>query len=246
VRALAVDADVIVVVSAVWQTTCTLVRAGDEGFVIDSPILPDELTALPSIAEQAGFPVSGLLATHGDWDHVLGRLAFPEASLGVCETTFDRLGASLGEPQRKLRNFDDEWYVERAAPLQLGGIQSLPVPGRLSVGEQEIELHVTAGHTADGCAFWLPWLSVLVVGDYLSPAEHPSYTDRKAYIETLERLAPLVSAASTIIPGHGHPLTAAEATQILNDDLARLRAASEDSDLQLARRKPSLAVIPPT
>ena len=39
-RALAVDADVIVVVSAVWQTTCTLVRAGDEGFVIDSPIPP--------------------------------------------------------------------------------------------------------------------------------------------------------------------------------------------------------------
>jgi len=235
-RALAVDADVIVVVSAVWQTTCTLVRAGDEGFVIDSPVLPDELTALPSIAEQAGFPVSGLLATHGDWDHLLGRLAFPEASLGVADTTFERLEGSIGEPQRKLRRFDDEWYIERSTPLQLGGIQSLPTPGRLSVGEQEIELHLTAGHTADGCAFWLPWLSVLVVGDYLSPAEHPSYTDRQAYLATLERLAPLVEAASTVIPGHGAPLTAGEATQILNEDIARLHASSDDSDLTLLRR----------
>jgi glyoxylase-like metal-dependent hydrolase (beta-lactamase superfamily II) len=235
-RALAVDADVIVVVSAVWQTTCTFVRAGDEGFVIDSPVLPEELAALPSLAEQAGFPVSGLLATHGDWDHVLGRLAFPEASLGVGETTFDRLEASPGEAQRKLRKFDDGWYIERPAPLQLGGVQSLPLPGRLSVGEQEIELHPTAGHTADGCAFWLPWLSVLIVGDYLSPAEHPSYHDRKAYIATLEHLAPLVAAAATVVPGHGAPLTAADATQILNEDIARLRASSEDSDLELRRR----------
>ena len=86
-RALAVHEDVIVVVSGVWQTTCTAVRSGDEGFVIDSPILPDELDALPALLEQAGFPVSGLLATHGDWDHLLGKLAFPERSLGVGEST---------------------------------------------------------------------------------------------------------------------------------------------------------------
>ncbi len=82
-RALAVHEDVIVVVSSCWQTTCTAVRSGDEGFVIDSPLLPDELDALPALLEQAGFPVSGLLATHGDWDHLLGKLAFPGASLGV-------------------------------------------------------------------------------------------------------------------------------------------------------------------
>ena len=84
-RALAVHPDVIVVVSGVWQTTCTAVRSGDEGFLIDSPVLPEELEALPAVLEQAGFPISGLLATHGDWDHLLGKLAFPESSLGVGE-----------------------------------------------------------------------------------------------------------------------------------------------------------------
>ena len=50
--------------------------------MIDSPLFPDELEVLPAVLEQAGFPVSGLLATHGDWDHLLGRLAFPGAALG--------------------------------------------------------------------------------------------------------------------------------------------------------------------
>ena len=98
-RALAVDEDVIVVVSAIWQTTCTAIRAGDEGFVIDSPIYPEELRALPDVLEQAEFPVSGLLATHGDWDHLLGRLAFPPTPLGCPESTAQRLTAEPGRAE---------------------------------------------------------------------------------------------------------------------------------------------------
>ena len=75
-RALAVDENVIVVVSACWQTTATAVRGGAEGFLIDSPVLPDEIEALPAVLEQAGFPLSGLLCTHGDWDHLLARGGF--------------------------------------------------------------------------------------------------------------------------------------------------------------------------
>ncbi len=133
-RVVAVDPDVIVVISAIWQTTCTAVRAGDEGFVIDSPVLPDELDALPGVLEQAGFPVSGLLSTHGDWDHLLGRIAFAQTSLGVAESTAARLNGAPGEAQRSLRDFDDEHYVSRQQPLALAAIQSLPVPGHLSLG----------------------------------------------------------------------------------------------------------------
>src|SRR2546421_4572738 len=102
-RVLAVHPDVIVFVSSVWQTTCTAVRADDEGFVIDSPVFPDELDAVPNILQQAAFPISGLLATHGDWDHLLGRLAFPDASLGCAEATARRLVAEPGGAQRELR-----------------------------------------------------------------------------------------------------------------------------------------------
>src|SRR6202034_2041101 len=147
-RLVAVDPDVIVVISAIWQTTCTAVRSGDEGFVIDSPLLPDELEALPTLLEQAGFPVSGLLATHGDWDHLLGKLAFPEGSLGVGELTAARLNSELGAAQRRLREFDAEWYVDGRKPLGLSEFQALPVPGRISIGSET--LNYVERHPAGG------------------------------------------------------------------------------------------------
>lgn len=237
-RVVGLHPDVLVATSRIWQTTCVLVRGGDEGFVVDSPVLPDELEVLPAICEQASFPVSGLLATHGDWDHLLGRLAFPGAALGVAETTAARLRGAPGEAQRELRAFDDEHYVERERPLALGEVQPLPAPGRLDVGAEVIELHPADGHTEDGMALWLGWAGVLVCGDYLSPAELPVLSpggSRGAYLATLRRLEPLVEAATHVVPGHGAVLDAARALAILREDVAYLEALP-DAPLPLARR----------
>lgn len=230
-RALSVHADLIVFISRFWQTTCTAVRAGDEGFVIDSPVYPDELEAVPGVLEQAGFPVSGLLATHGDWDHLLGRIAFPEASLGCGESTARRLAAEPGTAQRELREFDEEQYVDDRPPLSLAAVQELPVPGRLALGpderEHELELHPADGHTADGTAFVIPWLGVLVCGDYLSPVEIPWISpggSAEAYLTTLDRLRDLVERCETVVPGHGKPLAREEALAVLGEDVTYLRA----------------------
>jgi glyoxylase-like metal-dependent hydrolase (beta-lactamase superfamily II) len=242
-RALAVHPDVIVLVSQIWQTTCTAVRAGEEGFVIDSPVYPDELDALPDLLEQSHFPVSGLLSTHGDWDHLLGRLAFPAAALGCGESTGARLAAEPGAAQRALRSFDEEQYLERPAPLQLGQVQALPVPGRLSLGpEHEIELVPADGHTADGTAYWLPWTGVLVCGDYLSPVEIPELSEggsAGAYAATLARLRPLVEAAETVVPGHSSPLAAERALEVMDEDVAylgELERSGADAPLPASRR----------
>jgi glyoxylase-like metal-dependent hydrolase (beta-lactamase superfamily II) len=245
-RALAVHQDVIVFVSRVWQTTCTAVRAGDEGFVIDSPVYPDELEALPNVLEQAGFPVSGLLATHADWDHLLGRLAFPGASLGCGESTSERINAELGAAQRELRHFDEEHYVTDRPPLALAGVQELPVPGRLSIGsEHELELHPAGGHTADGMAIWIPWARILVCGDYLSPVEIPMISkggSRERYRETLERLKPLVEASEMVVPGHGAPLRRSDALEIHHEDVGYLDAlatSGAEAPLPPGRRSPT-------
>lgn len=214
-----------VCVSGVWQTTCTVVHAGDETFVVDSPILPEELEALPSVLGRAGWELTGLLATHGDWDHLLCRTVWAGAPLGVAESTARRLGAEPGAAQRALRDFDRQHYLTRP-PLALGGLQELPVPGRLDVGQRELELHPATGHTADGMALVVPWAGVVVCGDYLSPCEDPTTpfppADREAYRATLERLRPLVGAAEWVVPGHGGPLRAGRAQEVLDDHLARL------------------------
>jgi glyoxylase-like metal-dependent hydrolase (beta-lactamase superfamily II) len=241
VRAVGLHRDVLVVTSRVWQTTCTIVRQGDEGFVIDSPVLPDELDMLPAVLEHSGFPFTGLLATHADWDHLLARLAFPSAALGVAETTAARLAAEPGAAARELRAFDDEWYVTRRAPLSLGQVQALPVPGRCAIGDAEIELHAADGHTADGMAAWIGWAATLVCGDYLSPIEIPWISEggsRGAYLATLRRLAPLVDEAQFVVPGHGEVLDSVRAAAILREDVAYLEALP-DAPLPIARRSPA-------
>lgn len=237
-RVVGLHPGVLVATSRVFQTTCTIVRDGDECFVVDSPVLPDELDVLGALLEQAGFPFSGLLATHGDWDHLLGRMAFPDAALGVAETTATRLRAEPGDAARRLRAFDDELYLERPRPLSLGQVQALPVPGHLDVGAQTIELHPTEGHVPDGMALWLGWAGVLVAGDFLSPVEIPMLGrggSRSAYLATLERLRPLVEQAGHVVPGHGGPIDATRALAILREDVAYLEALPEAA-LPIARR----------
>ncbi len=252
-RAVALHTDVIVFVSDVWQTTCTAVRGGDEGFVIDSPVYPEELRALPDVLQQAEFPVSGLLATHGDWDHLLGRLAYPGGALGAAESTVARIGAELGEAQRRLRSFDSDHYVPDRGALALGSLQALPTPGRLEIGTRppaaggsdpprpeggagdepahELEMLPADGHTADGAAFWLPWADVLVCGDYVSPVEIPMISSGGsllAYRATLARLSGLIARAEWVVPGHGAPLSRARAREILGEDDAYLAELGHD------------------
>lgn len=245
-RVVSLHADVLLATSAIWQTNCVIVRGkvefdadnpvqvriaakpepGAETFVIDSPVLPEELDALPALLDRAGFPApSGLLATHGDWDHLLGRLAFPEAALGCAASTVGRLSADPGAAQREMRAFDRQFYVKRPRPLGLGAIQALEVPGRCEIGSHELQLHPAGGHTEDGMAIWLDWGEVLVVGDYLSTVEPPQVEgSTDAYLATLERLRPLVESAGYVVPGHGPVLDGERALDVLEENLALVAA----------------------
>jgi len=254
VRARALHADALVITSSVLHLNCVLLRGAGEGpqpqgplgvidvpaggrgsagesFLIDSPVLPDELAMLPAVLEQARFPpLSGLLATHADWDHLLGPLAFPDSVLGCAQSSARRLAAEPGLAQRELRAFDEELHLERSRPLALGAPHALPVPGHLEIGRRELELHPAEGHTADGMAIWAPWAGVLVVGDYLSAIEIPMLSPgggRSAYIATLEHLRGLVEQAEHVVPGHGPILDSSAALEILGQDLAYLEALGE-------------------
>ncbi len=236
-RAVSVHPDVLVITSRMWQTNSIALRAGEEAMLIDSPYFPDELEALPGVLAGAGFEPNALLATHADFDHLLGRLAFPGLALGLGEPSVERLHREPGAAQRDLRDEDDKFYVERPAPLALGQVQGLPVPGSVELGAEELELHPADGHTPDGAAVMARWCGVLCAGDYLSRVEIPmihtggSLTD---YRSTLARLAPLVEAADVIVPGHGAPNDRETALRILDEDVDYLDA------LERGEEKPAL------
>ena len=195
--------------------------------LIDSPYFPDELELLPTLLAQAGFRPNGLLATHADYDHLLGRLAFPGLALGVGERTAERLRSEPGAAQRELRDADAEHYVTRPAPLSLGSYQALPVPGRVELGDSELELHPADGHTADGTAFLAEFAGVLVCGDYLSDVEIPLIASAGSladYRDALARLGGLVERVDVVVPGHGSPQDRSGALRLLEEDLAYLDA----------------------
>ena len=248
-RAVALHRDVLVFVSRVWQTTCTAVRGGGESFLIDSPVYPDELEALPQVLQEAGFSVAGRLATHGDWDHLLCGFPFPRAPLGCAESTAARLSDEPREAEQQLREFDEEHYVERPGALALGSLQPLPVPGHVSLGDdRELELHRAEGHTRDGMAIFIRWARVLVCGDYASPVEIPMISPGgsiDAYAQTLVRLRPLVDAADTVVPGHGTPMSREAAMRVLDEDAAYLDALRQDgAGAELPRSRRTSAQLP--
>jgi glyoxylase-like metal-dependent hydrolase (beta-lactamase superfamily II) len=239
VRAVSLTENALLITSAFWQTNAVALRSGGETLLIDSPYLPDELDALSGVLAGAGYEPDGLIATHGDFDHLLGRIAYPGMAIGVAQSTADRFRRSPGEAQRQLRHYDQDFYVERPAPLSLGQVQALPVPGRLDLGNGpdaiEIELHPAEGHTADGMALFARPLGVLVVGDYVSSVEipwiHGSLPD---YRSTLVRLRALADAAQVVVPGHGPAHTSEMALRLIDQDEEYLDA------LERGEEKPRL------
>jgi glyoxylase-like metal-dependent hydrolase (beta-lactamase superfamily II) len=223
-RAVSVHRDALVVTSRMWQTNAVALRAGNEAMLVDSPYFPDELEALPGLLAGAGFEPDALIATHADFDHLLGRLAFPGLALGLGQPSVERLHREPGAAQRELRDHDAEFYVARSAPLALGHVQGLPVPGRVELGEEELELHPAEGHTSDGMAVFAAWCGVLCVGDYLSDVEIPTVASLADYRATLARFSPLVEAAEVVVPGHGSPHDRDVALRLLEEDAAYLEA----------------------
>ncbi len=79
----------------------------------------------------------------------------------------------------------------------------------------------------------MPWMGVLVCGDYLSPVEIPWISEGgsvTAYLATLERLQPLVARVDTVVPGHGGPIERDQAVEILREDVEYLQALLSDGE----------------
>jgi hydroxyacylglutathione hydrolase len=213
--------DILVFTSAVWQTTCTVIRSGDSTLVIDSPVFPHEHEAIPPVLAERGFSVDRvqLFTTHGDWDHVLGPLMFPEAPLWCGQSTADRFAADPEDLPERMRSFDETYYVKRSQPLRLDRLEPLSVPGEVTLGGLTVGLIKAHGHTVDGTAALVREPGVLAVGDYLSPVELPRLRGSlEAHFETLDRLEVALAETTVLVPGHGHPISRDAALKILAED----------------------------
>ena len=159
------------------------------------------------------------------------------------EPSVERLHREPGAAQRELRDKDAELYVERTAPLALGHVQALPVPGSVELGPEELELHPADGHTPDGMAVMARWCGVLCAGDYLSSVEIPMV--RPAGARRLPRHARPAGTArgggGTVVPGPRlAPTTGRRALRILDEDVDYLDALERGEERPDAAEGPRL------
>ena len=198
--------------------------------------VPDELELLPALLEQSRFRFSGLLATHGDWDHLLGRLAFPGAALGVAETTAARLSAPGCGPASAARL--------RRAPLRRAPGATGARLGRGAAGARLLRPGRERAGASPGRR-----THRRRDGDLDPVGEDPGLrrlplAGRDPHAGGLARrlpgdagrLEPLVEQADYVVPGHGGPLERPAARALLREDRDYLEALRE--------RRPAASALP--
>jgi hydroxyacylglutathione hydrolase len=201
--------------SRIWQTNAVSVRVGATEVLVDSPVLPDELAALPR--------PEVLVTTHSHFDHVLGQAAFGDLDLHAGPSTLARLRDAPEETLEGLRESDAELYVDRPVEPDLGRLAALP-DGLFETAE-------AGGHAPDGTALFCEEHALLLPGDYLCEVEIPLVSQAgspEAYLATLDRLTPFVRRAGRVVPGHGPPLDRRRALELLDLDRRYLEALLSD------------------
>ena len=240
VRAVGLHPDVVVVTSRFWQTTCTLVRSGEEAFCVDSPVLPDELELA------AGDRRAGALPRRRAAGHAR-RLGPPARPLRVPRRAArrrrsrPRCGCATSPAARSARCASSTRRTTSSARGRSGcrSRRRCRCPAAARSATQELELHAADGHTADGMAVWIPWAQRARVRRLPVAGRDPdALAGRLARAPTSRRSTG--SSRSSSRPTTSSPATArcstrVRAAAILREDRAYLEALP-DAPLPLARR----------
>ncbi|SDG41980.1 Glyoxylase, beta-lactamase superfamily II [Sinosporangium album] len=188
-------------------TNTWVVGAGESVIVIDPGPL-DEIHLRRVAAHVGDRRVESILLTHGHDDHSGGARRFAELT---------------GAP------------VRAADPRHRLGEEGLAEGDVVAVGDAELHVYATPGHTFDSVCLWLPHDRALFTGDTVlgrGTTVIAPEGDLADYLRTLDRLRELVGslAADVLLPGHGPVVADPEAVVAAyvahrRERLAQIRAA---------------------
>ena len=202
---------------------------GNTGFIVGTTgviAIDAKMTAnsakelLQEIAKVTPKPVTHVILTHSDADHVNGLLGFPKGLVIIAQEncknelkeTLDGLGAAAPPVWAVLREYLPTQTVNKNEDLTIDGV-------RLRL------LHFGPGHTSGDLIVYLPDQKIAFSGDLLpAPGRFPLIHREKhgatdGWVANAKGLAAL--HATTYIPGHGEPQTQALVEKSLSDTEAR-------------------------
>lgn len=193
--------------STLFQTTCSVIEGNDFVLVVDPNWLPNEIEEIQNhIARVLGERELYLLFTHGDYDHIIGYKAFPDAKVIGSKGLQD--DPNKQEKLRQINQFDNDFYIKRPYPIQYPVVNIVIEEDgqQLVIGDTTITFYLSPGHTNDGLFTIIEPLGVWIAGDYLSDFERPFIEySAKWYANTLQKAQHILQkhAISILVPGHG-------------------------------------------
>lgn len=192
---------------------------GDKGVILIDTGFSNEIGQMlkKNIAEITDKPVTHVINTHDHGDHILGNIAFKDATIissAKCQATMEKSGYEwIG----LLENMTSQQFSD-TKPVVATQTYSEGTHTPVTLQGVELEIWVPQGsHTANDLMVYLVKDQVLIAGDILVKTMIPSFRDAhvKDWIVTLEQIGKL--PLSTIIPGHGELMTVAEVQQLQQD-----------------------------
>jgi glyoxylase-like metal-dependent hydrolase (beta-lactamase superfamily II) len=196
-----------------YATTSTVIVSNGQALVVDPAWDADELAAMAPLVQHLGARCAAGLATHLHYDHVLWHPDLGDVPRWSSAWAADQWSASRGDLVQPLIGDIPDDLVDLA-----GRIRPL-AELRLDLAGRDVVLHAHDAHARGHLAVEIPDAGVLIAGDMLSDIELPypdaDEPDLGLYLDGLDRLAPVVSRCTVLIPGHGSPT---------HDPMARLDA----------------------
>ena len=208
--------------STLYQTTTLELRRGADRLLVDPGISPWEID---EVVSSTADPVTQVLVTHADWDHVMALGVLADAQVTASTGAAERIRS--GEARASIEKESVEAYIPYVALDALHCEQEVEPPADVTLGPWSAVCRPGRGHTDDGLITLFPEERILVIGDYLSeleiPFAHSSVADYQQTIHTLigviERERP-----EFVVVGHGKPHTSDRALQIADEDLDYVEA----------------------
>ncbi len=210
---------VVVWQSSIFQTTTTLVDAGNAIILVDPNWLPDEIAEIQQwISTKHRGKEIFLLITHSDFDHIIGCGAFPEAKIIASKGVHQR--EDKEKKLQEIAEFDAQNYIQRPYPITYPFVDFIIREDGFSmtIGQLEVLFYLAPGHVSDSILCVIPALQstvfddrhgLWIAGDYFSDIEIPWIDDDlTSYISTVDKSLKILQSypeISTLIPGHGKP-----------------------------------------
>ncbi len=208
--------------STLFQTTTLELRRNGKRLLVDPGI---SLWEIDEVVAARGGPVTEVLTTHADWDHVMAIGLLPEATITASRAAQERI--TSGEARESVEKEAAEFNIDHSGMELLRVDRVIDAPAELTMGEWPAVFRPGPGHTPDGLVTWFPEDELLVVGDYISSIEIPwAYDSVAAYRDTLRMLIGVIEREQPrfVVGGHGRPNRRDQALAIADEDLDYLEA----------------------